>query len=69
MEKEYFTTKELAKRWNLSPSTIEQWRWLGIGPFFNKFGRKVSYSREEVEKFENQTLRQSTTQKQGEMDE
>lgn len=27
----------------LSPRTLSQWRWTGIGPRFHKFGRAVRY--------------------------
>ena len=29
---------ELAKRWDISPRTLERWRWLGEGPPFLKLG-------------------------------
>ena len=29
---------QLAKRWNMSPRTLERWRWLGQGPVFLKLG-------------------------------
>jgi len=28
--------KELAERWRMSPRTLEQWRWQGRGPRFDR---------------------------------
>lgn len=50
-----FTPKELAARWRLSVKTLATWRckkWKGYGPNFNKRGRKVTYSLEEILKYE-----------------
>jgi hypothetical protein len=43
---------ELARRWNISPRTLERWRWLGEGPVFLKLGGRVSYRLEDVETYE-----------------
>ncbi len=29
---------ELAERWSLSPRTLEQWRWRGVGPRYRERG-------------------------------
>ena len=34
---------ELAERWSLSPRTLEQWRWRGVGPRYLKLGGRVIY--------------------------
>jgi len=51
---------ELSARWNLSPRTLERWRWLGEGPRYLKLGGRVLYRVEDVEEFEEQKLRQMT---------
>jgi hypothetical protein len=43
---------ELSARWNLSPRTLERWRWLGEGPRYLKLGGRVLYRVEDVEEFE-----------------
>lgn len=43
---------ELSARWNISPRTLERWRWLGEGPRFLKLGGRVLYRLEDVEEFE-----------------
>ena len=32
---------DLARRWRLSPRTLERWRWHGIGPCYLKIGGRV----------------------------
>ena len=39
----------LATRWNISPRTLERWRWLGDGPPFIKIGGRVVYRLEDIE--------------------
>ncbi len=51
---------ELAKRWDLSPRTLERWRTKGLGPKFLKVGARCIYPLREVESFEATRLRQST---------
>ena len=52
---------ELARRWKLSPRTLERWRWLGIGPRYIKVGGRVIYRLEDVEEYEVSNLRTSTS--------
>ena len=52
---------ELARRWKLSPRTLERWRWLGQGPRYVKIGGRVVYRLEDVEAFEVDSLRTSTS--------
>ena len=40
---------DLARRWRLSPRTLERWRWLGQGPRFLKIGGRVVYRLDEIE--------------------
>ncbi len=51
---------ELAERWSLSPRTLEQWRWRGVGPRYLKLGGRVIYRLSDVEVFEAQRLHAST---------
>ena len=39
------TQEQLAALWQMSPRTLEQWRWLGKGPRFLKIGARVLVSR------------------------
>ncbi len=43
---------ELAKRWRISPRTLERWRWLGCGPAYIKIGGRVVYTLEDIQAFE-----------------
>lgn len=53
----YFTQKQLARRWGLSPRTLERWRFRGFGPRFLKLGKRIKYRLAEIETFEEQRLR------------
>ncbi len=57
------TPTELAARWHRSLSTLANERVDGTGCPYIKFGRKVLYPLEEVEKFEKKLLRTSTSSK------
>ncbi|RYG87466.1 MAG: DNA-binding protein [Alphaproteobacteria bacterium] len=52
---------DLARRWKMSPRTLERWRWLGQGPVFLKLNGKIVYRLEDVEAFEADSLRTSTS--------
>ena len=47
----------LARRWGISPRTLERWRWLGQGPAYLKVGGRVAYRLEDVEAYEASRLR------------
>ena len=49
---------ELSRRWNISPRTLERWRWLGQGPVHLKVGGRVLYRLEDIEAFESMQLKQ-----------
>jgi predicted site-specific integrase-resolvase len=57
----HLTQVQLADRWQMSPRTLERWRWLGEGPPFLKLGGRVIYRLEDVEIYEAKQLRDSTT--------
>ena len=56
----HLSQKELAERWKLSPRTLEQWRWRGIGPRYLKLGGRVVYRLEDIETFETAQLHENT---------
>ena len=52
---------DLACRWDISPRTLERWRWLGQGPRYLKIGGRVVYRLDDVEAYEAQQARTSTS--------
>lgn len=44
---------QLARRWSLSPRTLERWRWLCQGPPYLKIGGRIVYRLDDIETFEN----------------
>lgn len=52
---------QLADRWQISPRTLEQWRWLGKGPRFLKVGARVLYRASDVESYETSQIYQNTS--------
>ena len=42
----------LARRWQISPRTLERWRSLKQGPVYLKLGGRVAYRIEDVEAYE-----------------
>jgi hypothetical protein len=50
---------ELARRWSLSPRTLERWRWRRQGPPFLRIGGRVVYRMSDVETFEASRLHQT----------
>ena len=61
MEKSILSTRELAERWGISPRTLERWRWSGKGPYFVKIGGHVAYRFSDIEQYESERLRRSTS--------
>ena len=57
---------DLADRWNISPRTLERWRWTGEGPQFVKLGGRVVYRLEDIEAFEAEQLRDRTARQNSE---
>lgn len=45
-------TKRLARRWQMSPRTLEAWRQQGRGPPFLRIGRRILFRLTDVEAFE-----------------
>jgi Helix-turn-helix domain len=65
MDIKHLNQVELSHRWNISPRTLERWRWLGQGPQYLKIGGRVVYRRDDVEAFEAQQVRTGTPAKVG----
>jgi predicted site-specific integrase-resolvase len=54
------TTRDLADRAGIAPSTLSTWRATGVGPRFVKIGRKVLYPKEEVLRCMRENLHSNT---------
>ncbi len=52
---------DLAERWDVAETTLERWRSDGIGPVYMKIQGRVLYRIEDIEAFEANSLRQSTS--------
>ena len=61
MSIQHLGQEQLAQRWGISTSTLERWRWSGEGPRFLKLGGRVVYRLEDIEAFEAEKLRNSTS--------
>ena len=48
----HLSQNELAERWNISPRTLERWRWLRKQPAFLRSGGRVVYRLVDVEAYE-----------------
>lgn len=57
MAEQFLDQKQLARRWVMSPRTLERWRWLRQGPVYVKLGGKVVYRLADIESFEREHLR------------
>ena len=49
----YISEKGLARKWGMSPKTLQRWRWLKKGPEYIKIGGRIRYNRDSVINFEN----------------
>ena len=61
MERNFINQIELARRWGVSPRTLERWRWLGEGLPFIKLGGRVVYRLSDIEAYEKAQFRRSTS--------
>jgi hypothetical protein len=52
MDLRHLNQVQLARRWSLSPRTLERWRWLRQGPPFLRIGGRVVYRLSDIEAFE-----------------
>jgi predicted site-specific integrase-resolvase len=62
MTEHFLNQARLADRWQISPRTLERWRWQGEGPAFVKIGGRVVYRLEEIEAYESSRRCASTSQ-------
>ncbi|HFD87474.1 MAG TPA: DNA-binding protein [Gammaproteobacteria bacterium] len=62
MEIRHLTQRELAERWRISEATLERWRGEGLGPQYLKLHGRVLYRLVDVEAYEAECLRYSTTE-------
>ena len=63
MSVKHLNQRQLAYRWDVSEATLERWRSEGIGPVFLKLQGRVLYRLEDVEAFESDSLRKSTSER------
>lgn len=63
MTVKHLNQSHLADRWNVSEATLERWRTEGLGPVFLKLQGRVLYRVEDVETFEIESLRKSTSER------
>jgi predicted site-specific integrase-resolvase len=50
----------LAKRWSISPRTLQRWRQEGKGPAYLKLGGRIAYRLVDVEAWEQEQRRGGT---------
>ena len=48
----HLNQEQLARRWAVSPRTLERWRSIGRGPAFLRLVGRVAYRLEDIEAFE-----------------
>ena len=53
----HLNSVELSRRWNLSPRTLERWRWQGVGPQYLKIRGRVVYRLDDIQAFEAEQVR------------
>jgi predicted site-specific integrase-resolvase len=58
----HFNQADLAARLNISPRTLERWRWTGEVPAFLKIRGRAVYRHEDIVAFENARRCKNTTQ-------
>ena len=63
MSIKHLNQRQLADRWDVSEAALERWRTEGIGPVFLKLQGRVLYRVEDVESFEADSLRKSTSKR------
>ncbi|WLQ14313.1 DNA-binding protein [Hahella aquimaris] len=63
MEIKHLSQNELARRWSVSLGCLERWRIDGRGPVYLKLHGRVLYRIEDVEEFEEISLRKSTSER------
>jgi predicted site-specific integrase-resolvase len=59
----HLNQRQLSDRWDISEASLERWRSEGIGPVFLKLHGRVLYRVEDIEAFEAESLRKSTSER------
>ncbi len=52
--------EDLARRWGLSPRSLERWRWQRKGPPYLKIGRHIVYRVGDIEAYESEHMQKPT---------
>ncbi len=60
--KSFHSEHDAARFLNLSRKTLQRWRLVGEGPSFQKFGKAIRYSTDDLNTFVQSTKRASTSQ-------
>lgn len=60
MQLSHLNQVHLARRWSMSPRTLERWRFDGTGPSYLKVGGRVLYRIADIEAFEAMRLSNAT---------
>ncbi len=58
----FFDQNDLSRRWGLSVRTLERYRLEGTGPRYVRIGRLIRYRECDIDEFENDNARSSTSQ-------
>ena len=56
----HLSQHELARRWAVSPRTLERWRWTAEGPRYLKLNGRIAYRLIDIEAFEEARVHEST---------
>lgn len=56
-EDAFLTSMQLSQRWCISSSTLERWRWLGVGLPYIKVGGRIRYRLADITAYEQKELR------------
>lgn len=61
----FLTAKQLSQRWCISPSTLERWRWLGVGLPYIKVGGRIRYRLADIQAYERDRLKTNAARDEG----
>ena len=65
MEIKHLNQEQLARRWCISPRTLERWRWLKQGPSYLRLGGRIAYRLDDIEAYEDRSHRRLSAAPQG----
>jgi predicted site-specific integrase-resolvase len=49
---QYMTPEQVAERYQVSPDTLKEWRYKGVGPNYLHLGKRVRYKLADLEEWE-----------------